>query len=132
MPRPVEALPCGSKSMMRTRLPTAARAVARLTVVVVLPTPPFWLATEMTRARDILASGATVGNWGTSGTGNPAQAQDSGIGVRDTLYPIDSHIPSSGGGGQFVLRHLTLGEQTKAVRTEKWSGKAEKITQRGE
>jgi hypothetical protein len=45
MPRPVEALPCGSRSTRRTRLPAAARAVARLIAVVVLPTPPFWLAT---------------------------------------------------------------------------------------
>src|SRR5690606_22537094 len=31
---------------MSTRCPTCARPAARLTVVVVLPTPPFWLAMQ--------------------------------------------------------------------------------------
>ena len=47
-PRPVLALPCGSRSISSTELPAAANAVARLTAVVVLPTPPFWFATAMT------------------------------------------------------------------------------------
>src|SRR5712671_7873885 len=50
MPSPVEALPCGSRSMMSTRSPMAASAVPRLMAVVVLPTPPFWLAIARTRA----------------------------------------------------------------------------------
>src|SRR5579871_3756042 len=49
MPRPVEALPCGSRSMINTCSPMAASAVPRLMAVVVLPTPPFWLATASTR-----------------------------------------------------------------------------------
>src|SRR3982750_424861 len=49
MPRPVEALPWGSESISSTFSPTAARAVPRLMAVVVLPTPPFWLATTSTR-----------------------------------------------------------------------------------
>src|SRR6185437_12251729 len=44
MPSPVEALPWGSESSSSTRSPTAASAVDRLMAVVVLPTPPFWLA----------------------------------------------------------------------------------------
>src|SRR4051812_47713140 len=40
------ALPCGSRSSINTRWPTLASPAARLTVVVVLPTPPFWLATQ--------------------------------------------------------------------------------------
>src|SRR5947207_14546034 len=51
MPSPVEALPCGSRSTTSTRCPAALSAVARLTAVVVLPTPPFWLAIAMIRAR---------------------------------------------------------------------------------
>ena len=47
MPRPVLALPCGSRSTISTRSPTAASAVPRLIAVVVLPTPPFWLASAM-------------------------------------------------------------------------------------
>ena len=49
MPSAVLALPCGSRSMTSTVLPAWARAAATLTVVVVLPTPPFWFATVMTR-----------------------------------------------------------------------------------
>ena len=49
MPSPVEALPCGSRSMISVRWPSSARHAPRLIVVVVLPTPPFWLATAMTR-----------------------------------------------------------------------------------
>src|ERR1700685_1486806 len=49
MPRPVDALPCGSRSMSRTCSPIAASAVPRLIAVVVLPTPPFWLASTRTR-----------------------------------------------------------------------------------
>jgi hypothetical protein len=44
-PSPVVALPCGSRSTTRTLLPSSPRAAARFTTVVVLPTPPFWLAT---------------------------------------------------------------------------------------
>src|SRR5256714_6323530 len=43
-PNPLVALPWGSKSITRTRSPARARYVARLTTVVVLPTPPFWFA----------------------------------------------------------------------------------------
>src|SRR5438477_535492 len=49
MPSPVEALPWGSRSTISTRSPMAARAVPRLIAVVVLPTPPFWLASASTR-----------------------------------------------------------------------------------
>ena len=49
MPRPVEALPCGSRSTISTRSPIAASAVPRLIAVVVLPTPPFWLASARMR-----------------------------------------------------------------------------------
>src|SRR4029453_3900683 len=46
--RPVDALPCGSRSTTSTRLPCSANATARFTVVGVLPTPPFWFATQRT------------------------------------------------------------------------------------
>src|SRR5262245_15503957 len=49
-PTPVEALPCGSMSRISTFSPTAASAVPRLMAVVVLPTPPFWLAMARTRS----------------------------------------------------------------------------------
>src|SRR5262249_15093661 len=52
MPNPVDALPCGSRSMISTCSPIAASAVPRLMAVVVLPTPPFWLARASTRNGD--------------------------------------------------------------------------------
>ena len=42
-------MPWGSESTARTRRSAAARLAARLMAVVVLPTPPFWLATAMIR-----------------------------------------------------------------------------------
>src|SRR4051812_25405112 len=42
--------PCGSMSQQRTRLPFSAKATARLRVVVVFATPPFWFAKAMTFA----------------------------------------------------------------------------------
>jgi hypothetical protein len=53
----VDALPCGSRSMTRTRRPFVANAPATFTAVVVLPTPPFWLATTKTRVS------AGFGSW---------------------------------------------------------------------
>src|SRR3954468_15101748 len=46
-PTPLEALPWGSMSMSSVRRSAAARLAARFTAVVVLPTPPFWLAMAM-------------------------------------------------------------------------------------
>ena len=48
-PQPVVALPCGSMSISSTRRRIALKEAARLTAVVVLPTPPFWFATAITR-----------------------------------------------------------------------------------
>src|SRR6516164_10412706 len=45
----VDAFPCGSRSTTSTWVPCSARQAARLTAVVVLPTPPFWLAMVITR-----------------------------------------------------------------------------------
>src|SRR3954453_6605168 len=45
-PRPTEQAPCGSKSTSSTLRPYSASAAPRLMVVVVLPTPPFWLVIE--------------------------------------------------------------------------------------
>src|SRR5512147_2623376 len=48
LPRTSVDMPCGSKSMRRVRRFLRARLAERLMAVVVLPTPPFWLATAMT------------------------------------------------------------------------------------
>ena len=52
-PQPMVALPCGSRSISSTRRWVAASEAARLTAVVVFPTPPFWLATAMIRFIDL-------------------------------------------------------------------------------
>src|SRR5437764_405444 len=52
-------LPCGSMSTHSTRWPSSANAAARFSAVVVLATPPFWLANAMT-----LALPDTVGSHG--------------------------------------------------------------------
>src|SRR5690625_1607828 len=41
-PTPLVAFPCGSISINNTSLPNSAKLAPKLTVVVVLPTPPFW------------------------------------------------------------------------------------------
>src|SRR6476659_4134842 len=67
MPNPVEAFPWGSKSINKTLSPTAASAVARLIAVVVLPTPPFWLAIAKTFGAvlaDPEEDGFTIGHAG--------------------------------------------------------------------
>ena len=45
-PRLMVKLACGSQSTSRTRLPSCASPMPRLAQVVVLPTPPFWLAMD--------------------------------------------------------------------------------------
>ena len=57
-PRAVEALPCGSRSITSTCSPCRASAAARFTVVVVLPTPPFWFATVRIRVSSGVGSGS--------------------------------------------------------------------------
>src|SRR3954447_10147073 len=50
MPWDIVRLPCGAMSTHSTRCPRSANATARFSVVVVLATPPFWLAKTMTFA----------------------------------------------------------------------------------
>ena len=48
-PRLIESAAWGSRSTRSTRWPSLYRATPRLMVVVVFPTPPFWLAIAMMR-----------------------------------------------------------------------------------
>src|SRR5216684_3510475 len=48
-PKPLVEFDCGSQSTSSVLTSAAASEAARLMAVVVLPTPPFWLATAMTR-----------------------------------------------------------------------------------
>src|SRR5262245_30944834 len=49
MPKPLVALPWGSRSTTSTRSPRRTSEVPRFTTVVVLPTPPFWLVQASVR-----------------------------------------------------------------------------------
>src|ERR1700710_1526533 len=82
MPRPVEALPCGSLSISSTRSPTAASAVPRLMAVVVLPTPPFWLAMVRTR-RD----------GSVSRTGRSLHAEDASAIAAEARQQLELELP---------------------------------------
>jgi hypothetical protein len=64
----IELFPCGSRSTTRVFTPLLARAAARLMVVVVLPTPPFWLVIAMIMRAGSLSgcSGAGQGEDGMS------------------------------------------------------------------
>src|SRR5512142_1185373 len=55
MPDAIVALPCASRSTSRMRRFVSASAAARLTAVVVLPTPPFWFAMAMMRVMNVAA-----------------------------------------------------------------------------
>src|SRR5208282_188189 len=54
-PRPLVEFDCGSQSTSSVLTSAAASEAARLMAVVVLPTPPFWLATAMTRPMILLS-----------------------------------------------------------------------------
>ena len=92
MPRPVVALPCGSRSTTRTRCSFSASAAPRFTVVVVLPTPPFWLATAMTRG-----SGRSRRMFGPAGSLSvPADGASSIAGIGAGPGGSDSRSSGSG------------------------------------
>ncbi len=61
IPCDIVRLPCGSMSQQRTRWPSSANATARLRVVVVFATPPFWLAKAITLAVPVTGSSDEVG-----------------------------------------------------------------------
>src|SRR5580704_8318467 len=110
MPRPVDALPCGSISIRSVGWPMAASAVPRLIAVVVLPTPPFWLATTSVRGpRDCGSIGMAK---------LPDREDDAGrIGATRLLPHL--HPPRFMGFGQFFPYRLTLEKKIQCVRTLK-------------
>src|SRR5438067_13942719 len=59
-PSPLVVLACGSQSTSSTGTSAAARDAAKLMAVVVLPTPPFWLATAMIFAMSCAAEKTRV------------------------------------------------------------------------
>src|SRR6185503_5675614 len=119
MPRPVEALPWRSMSITRVGSPMAARAVERLIAVVVLPTPPFWLATTSTRG---FLRGSVMGR-------QLPQLQNDPGWVRQARDLPDIHVPIFMGFRQFGPHILALEEQTNAVRACKILRIAQKLGQ---
>src|SRR5918995_2719588 len=59
MPWLIVRLPCGSRSTHSTRCPRSTNAAARLSVVVVFATPPFWLVNAMTLALGVVVTGSS-------------------------------------------------------------------------
>src|SRR6185295_19526220 len=125
MPRPVLALPWGSASMIRTRLPQAASAVARFTAVVVLPTPPFWLARAMMRAAggDGVALAATV-------TLDLRQSQDGPRRVGSAGESLHPHPPCFGRLGQFLVDPNALVKQRDRPGMQERLGELEQRVER--
>src|SRR5271155_400189 len=104
IPRPVEAFPCGSISTMSVGAPTAARAVPRLIAVVVLPTPPFWLATTRMRGGLMAVSMAQL-----------PDIENDARGVRTAGMLLNRHAPRLIGVGQFSPYRLALEEQALGI-----------------
>src|SRR6188768_3073360 len=101
MPSPVEALPCGSRSITRTRSPIAARAVPRLIAVVVLPTPPFWLA--MAKTRTFLSSEQAL-----SGTAQPPDMDNATPRIAEGLVVFYVQLPEFSSVRQFTFNVFPL------------------------
>src|SRR5580700_7454324 len=117
IPSPVEALPCGSRSSSSTRSPTAARAVARLIAVVVLPTPPFWLETDSTRR-------------GESDMPEPFHAHDPPFGMAAAYDQLSLETPRYCSCLQLGRNILSLKEQSDRAAFQVGPSIAEKSDQR--
>src|ERR1700733_150489 len=131
IPRPVEALPCGSRSTSRTFSPTAARAVARLIAVVVLPTPPFWLAMARMRVCASPGGGSASAMSGCgSDTAEIGDPEDAGAGTRPAGNHFNAHVPLRRRFRQFGLDIGALRKQAGAAWCEQWRGEGQKLRQR--
>src|SRR3546814_9452315 len=86
-------------------------AVARLTAVVVFPTPPFWLT--MARMR-----GATTGVKAKSDIGHTLQPKYDPARVAEARDPVDPHVPALFGGSQLVLHALPLEQRSEEHTSE--------------
>src|SRR5262245_14794655 len=116
MPSPVLALPWGSRSMIRTRFSQAARAVARFTAVVVLPTPPFWLAI----ARTLQWPAAVPMSWLLPCTPNLPDTENAPCGIRSAWKALHLHLPEFARRGQFFFRGRPFEKQGFSVMPQKF------------
>src|SRR5579863_4588870 len=122
MPRPVEAFPWGSRSISRICSSLAASAVARLIAVVVLPTPPFWLAMASTRG----------GSGGWNDTMKIADPKDAGVGCCLAGKALDLHVPLCRRCRQFHLRTAALQEEAGSAPRKEWCGEGQEFRQRSQ
>src|SRR3954454_25176623 len=144
MPKPVDALPCGSRSTMSTFSPIAARAVPRLMAVVVLPTPPFWLARARTRGTTAVTAGVSVIGW-LVGAANlwekysdykglllsgASNANNAPVRVRDARDQVVLDIPRFRGLGQFGRYILSLRKQPDRTLFQQRRSVAEQLVHR--
>lgn len=132
-PIPVEALPCGSRSISTTRCPLWARAAARLMAVVVLPTPPFWLATARVMGWADPRAGCEAGFevfvfFLDSDTPDIAYFQN-GAARSAAGNMCDCHVPVALGIGQLIGGLLPLQKQRIAVICDKFFRSGEKLRQ---
>src|SRR6516225_4617565 len=116
--------------MTRTRCLAAASAVARLIAVVVLPTPPFWLATATMRARCM--TGRLRGRTSAAArlTGYLLQAKNDPPRIGTALVSRLGHCPVFAREGQFLLDSFAFEEQALAVRREERLGQTEQPAER--
>src|SRR4029078_9404743 len=103
MPSPVGGLPCGARAITRTRSPMAASAVPRLMAVVVLPTPPFWLASAKTRG-----AGAGGNNFSAKENVGLRHHENDASRISHARVILKLHTPSFGGIGQFCIHILSF------------------------
>ena len=98
MPWLIVRLPCGSRSTQSTRWPCSTNAAARLRVVVVFATPPFWLVKAMTLAL--------------------------GVGLRERIRTQRVYSSCAGSGSLFVnMAAGSDGEHPQAARARHGQGR---------
>src|SRR4051812_35056887 len=99
--------------MIKTFSPMAARAVARLIAVVVLPTPPFWLATVIIRFRRAAIAAPKVR------LSSPlwfAELQNNGVALDNTLMFYQIEVPAAMGRGNLGLVIPAFMEKEPQIR----------------
>ena len=117
MPRLKVRQACGSRSTRRTRWPCSARAAPSEATVVVLATPPFWLATATTWVR--WHHGTLCRTHGVSARGSPTTAPSRRVDVSElrrlTRPGADRRTASRAPPGR--TRHV--GEQPVVVQQQR-------------
>src|SRR4051794_9094439 len=87
----------GSRSIRQTLLPSSARAAPRLTVVVVLPTPPFWFIRAMIRMVLAASVGAGRGSARPSGQSDKDRVLQVLIGLSWGSSAVQAGPPATAG-----------------------------------